>query len=61
MQTYLLFIGLVLAYHCYFESIFVCVLLIKADVTFCRYRVVTFARTTKLKNLIPTKTLEVPY
>ena len=61
MQTYLLFKGLVLTYLCYFESIFVFLFLIEPDVTFCSYSVLTFARTTTLKNLIPRKTLVVSY
>ena len=61
MQEYLLFKGLILRYLCYFESIFVCLFLIGPDVTFRRYYLLTFAPTNTLKNLNPTKTLEVSY
>ena len=58
MQSYLLSKGLILTYLYYFESIFVCLFLIEPDVTFCTYSLLTFAT---LKNLNPTKTLEVSY
>ena len=61
MQEYLLFKGLILRYLRYFESIFVCLFLIEPEMTFCRHCLLTFAPTITLKNLNPTKKLEVSY